>query len=1562
MAQRELKTVEFKPNGVLDMDSGLRDIKAGNYINALDIEHLSSGTNGDEFCYNLNGNLLSFALPTIVRQNKKYRITITEPSAGTNTYGLAITNINGTPYSGLPVSTYTTTGSLATDTTAWATQLLTDFGGFGITTVPNNAAGTIDITYITTGASQGQDFLLIDTGAQKTNPIVLAEAISQNLAGQAFPVGGIDYLNDLFILSSSQTKAAQNIVISNVTNSGSFIVISVAQNLTGLLVNSDEVNISGVSGISIDINGRWLITNISYGATTTFDLISITGPFTGTYTPNTATLTLNPSGFLDISVNQFNVNTSAWTSTVLLQTKALSNRFINPLTGLVADRSNNILTLYFTDDVYVPRAWSYTGPYVANGSIEVLVPTGFYFYEGLNLSTNLFEQNATATIALNSVSNSGGSITSGNWKYAVRFKDSSSTPGFPSLLYGPVSIFIASTSTPNTVLGNTSGNPTSKAVSLQVNDIPLNTFAFLDLIGVQTVGDLEVGYLIKTVSIPTGVTNLQITHTGFETYVNFDIGLLDQQGAIYNTVETMAIVSNTLVIANLTQQQELDFTNWAQTFKHTIVKGTTQLKPVGDDVHGWTIGDYQDNNAIFNYIGYTDNETIRYGMCLELINGSRTPVFWVDDIRLDNFNTSGAIPFNRANPFGDNRRISSFASYDLSSLNPASPQNNNSYVTYVEFSGIDFTVSIDGQPISSFAKRLHIFRIDNYTYGLQEVLGCGIMNRYLVNSANQTDGYYVYGKTGNPPNPVATCIFDNPFLFTAFDFNLTGIFSGSPHPMSVLFGNGAGTYNPYSYGAWTGSVTPAITFTTFLSGCSFYCPDLIWGQQNIVLESGDAIVPYGQPDFRTTSAGVPCADFSAYDTFGSGTVCKSNFWSVFIKMSGAMGQATEPTYNTIAANAASTVSSLAGQVSFVPGFTYATGIEEVLNPTASPYQWDWDSYTHMIINCTTNILQNNANMWNGAPNGSPYAGSYDLGLYYMQYYRDKGSKTASSTGVSKFGPITTGTYIPTRCFVDITNNNNASINVFGGDTFTQKTFYKLRYPTSGEGSGASDPSGYATGHGVCVAFFCQNHFNFNMRSVYPDIPAAMEAFPVSLPGDWLNNSTANPDNSIYDASYTPQDNENAEIAFNSALLLSTVEITRIAWSSTNAQDSLVNNYRLFLPLNIYDLSPDAGPIKRIMNIQGELFSLQPKAFMREFYNETGSLNLGESGTNTEVILGSSAPMSKPPQLLSTNGCSNLFSIIEGKGVRGEDVISWVDITNRTIMMFSSSGGIHDIGLEKNIRSFLVNAMTWITGDNPSLRKGITGVFDEKRKEFIWTFMGWANIAAWNTGVYLTVGAYVAYGGNDINGVPIFYQNLVAGNTNHQPDISPTWWQLVPNTDTNVYSCFSLVYNLIKDGFTSFYTPRPYMYFAWTNTYISPFPNTTYNGIYQHDIGTPSTWYTHSAVSLTAQAFLNFVTNEAPGISKTFLALWADTLVVPYSMNFSTIENASYLLAADWEDVFDYFASPIKNDSIPTGLNTDDTSQCMGEYLSQTLQFQIGVTQKLYSIFTKYIINFRVPLK
>jgi hypothetical protein len=1537
MAEKSVNISDFQYTGGMDLDSTLQQVRAGDTLANLNITNVNLRGQGDSITQEINGNEYSFSLPIVNRQNKQYSFSISEVGQP-QTYVVDFLNLNLSQFA---TATVTTTGTIATDAATFQSAISSALSAY-TPVISNTISGDTATFLLSLTAELGFDWLMKDdlSATADTNPVVTQEAIdfsitSPNL-GYCLPIGGIEYLGDLFMFSTCQTQAPINYTVHGVANGGGAIQISIQGNYTNILQVGYSINVQGVVGVPA--NGTWIISGSTYLAPYTI-LTLYNSTFSGSYVSG-GTVTIYAEGYLAITVNQKNPDTGVWTTTELLGTKELDNRFYHPFRKEInATTQVNRTCIYWTDGFDFMRLFQYQGAYVANGAIKYYNPLGLYTYDSLELAMRNIQNTISPIVQITNVVDSGGAVPSGNWAYTVRYLDANLTPTNTGIISQPANIYNGSFANPSQIVG-TPGSNSAMQVTVTVSDIPANTYPYFELIGVQYLGGSESAYIIKRVPIPADTTTIQVTHTGLETgIIPYTDGFVLPSLSI-DSAGTQTICSNTLMYADLTAAEISDFSAFTQTITHVLNIDKTSLSPTGNDQYGFTLGEYQIPIETSEKVGYMFNECYRINLVYELTDGTYTPAFWCDDIIIDLNST------NRSNPFNNNRRVgNNIPNYDISdSVAFKDPQNVKSYVPYITLGNINSNYLINGIPLYKKVKRIYVFRVDNNSAGLNEILGSGIITRHVGGTYTDASGITLYG-LGTAGN---NYFFNNPFLINNMPFNFTPILALPTIPQSTYTSLFTGTDN-WNYAVWTNNIKTAIysSNSDIAKSCSFFCPDWIYGQASIGYQSNDEMFYFGQPDWRITYGGGDLLDIFTTDRYDN-TSNIPQFEGSEIRLTGAT-QITTDAFTTLnnPISAATPISlydtqvhsALAGSINYCPTFKWTDGI----------FNYSWTSPQHIWIFNTNDITN------------SSISETGDLGLYYSQYYRPLagGSVNASTNAAAypnntKFGSINTGTSIPTGAYIDINGNEGTlSIDVYGGDTFTQKSYLKINVPNDNTNSGSPNPS--STGGGAVVVFVCQNRMNYNMRD------SDYGGYPNPTPRVfWIQDTTSSQIAFNYDSGYTPENPDDTLPAYDPALPYITEMPNRIIYSLPQPQGSVENFYRKFPPLNFVDADTENGKITNITNVEGELFSLQITDLKRWFYNEKGTLNVNEASTSTDIVLGSGAPFSKPPESISSIGNANNIGLISGVGFAGEDIRLWIDTTTKQILFFTREG-LETISLTKLIRSFAYNNLSLVTLDNPNLRNGITGVWNDKKKECIWCVCATAG-TPYNGSTTYNIGDIVTYGTDPNNGIPIVYTSLVNSNTGNQPDISPSDWQEQFYEDDNglpilgnpYYNVWTIVYGLLpvynergqitgsKGRFKSFYSYKPYFMVEYLDTFLTAHPNSTQDTMYEDGIGNVG-WFYPGTRTQVVNGILTFVSNEFSEISKWWQGVFSTSTLIPNYIQFTTLECSSYLQDTDldWQNENgDEFYNSIQNDTITAPNNTpqEDSTFLYGSYLIVQIKF------------------------
>lgn len=610
-------------------------------------------------------------------------------------------------------------------------------------------------------------------------------------------------------------------------------------------------------------------------------------------------------------------------------------------------------------------------------------------------------------------------------------------------------------------------------------------------------------------------------------------------------------------------------------------------------------------------------------------------------------------------------------------------------------------------------------------------------------------------------------------------------------------------------------------------------------------------------------------------------------------------------------------------------------------------------------------------------NGFEHQGkNTDHGIRYIQLFKKK---------LNKYGPIdeseyyTTGAKYPTT----VTQSNIIGpgiIKVFGGDTYTQQSFLKTKKADSSvAGDGVTWDENRSTfnantgpGFSGGLMIYTQNRVNSQMR--YDTDDQFIFLRDTDSLGKWAWDFTQ-PDRHTYSDIYDALDGTSLSQANgNIGDDPSKFDFpTRITWSLKKIYSEIQDAYTQFRALNIKDLSLSFGEINHHEDINGELFTLQPRKYQLQYFNTRGTLQGSNQGV--EVLIGDGSVLSRDGQTLSSYGTQHKWSVVKGASPGGKDVIYWFNQENGLFMRFGADGTVV-LSERSGIRSFSANNTRW-TEDQyaPAFNYGIRSVWDDRFKEAIWTFIGvrefpkWEGIARqalsassstqtiteYTVGQTVTGSTYVNY---EFEQIPDIYVCILS-HTNTQPGSEPgvgsnweTYWRRILKDDPEYYTAFTLAFNELSNGFSTFYTHLPKTYLKWKNKFLSSHP-TERSEIYEHRYGYDK-WYEYDGVWKESEPYLEGVVNPFPDQSKKFVAIQALTDNVPDRIELKTKDHESFLVATDFDPEDDAWRTPIKNDILtsPTSDPNDDTVSLIGSYMRVKFKFFNGAYNKMNNLVVK----------
>jgi hypothetical protein len=638
----------------------------------------------------------------------------------------------------------------------------------------------------------------------------------------------------------------------------------------------------------------------------------------------------------------------------------------------------------------------------------------------------------------------------------------------------------------------------------------------------------------------------------------------------------------------------------------------------------------------------------------------------------------------------------------------------------------------------------------------------------------------------------------------------------------------------------------------------------------------------------------------------------------------------------------------------------------------------YEKYNNLWINPRSLVLKvdgnSDASLRDGLTGIEAPNKNTDYGVYYVQMFSENKGKYGS-TGDSSY--IDTGFSIDVIDLTDISGIvERNQINVFGGDTFTQSTYLAARKinptlaPDDGNWNasteGRIDAKGPGWGGGM--KFYSQNRVNSQLRT--DDADSFLYPKDTQNQGDWLEDFVfGHGGNFRYNSGYTPRSGVLSYNSINDRLLKQQVDLpSRIDYSEKYEQNTLDDKNQSFLPLNFKDIDQAFGEILSHKNVNGELFTLQPRKFQAQFFNASGTLQT-ESTEGLNVVIGDGAVLARDGRTLSSYGTEHKWSVIKGKSPGGKDVLYWYNQESKLIMRFGADGTV-TLSDVHGLRSFLENDARWTQGkDTPYAGDGVRVVWDDEYKEAIWTWRGVRKVAKYIGGRSIVAGAIVENTNapsDTFDNIPRLFRCTVAHNStpNYEPGVGADWhqvWEQIEYDNEEYYTWFTLAFNEMTNGFSSFYSHHPKIYFPWRNKFLSAHP-TEENKIYEHRRGEYTTWYKTEAGELSEDAYIEGVVNYMPESSKKFVATQVISDEEPYRMEFETKRHKSHLVEGDFDDHDDHWRSPIKNDTTGGNAPDADTESLTGDYIKVKFFIEKKVYNRLYNFVIKVRERLRVYRK
>lgn len=563
------------------------------------------------------------------------------------------------------------------------------------------------------------------------------------------------------------------------------------------------------------------------------------------------------------------------------------------------------------------------------------------------------------------------------------------------------------------------------------------------------------------------------------------------------------------------------------------------------------------------------------------------------------------------------------------------------------------------------------------------------------------------------------------------------------------------------------------------------------------------------------------------------------------------------------------------------------------------------------------------------PNVVP-TGQVDTGIYNAVYFRERKDKygDVSSANVTVF----TGASILA---------DESEGDVFGGYVFNQKTLLKTFYAIT-----AGSP---LTGQASAFNIISQNRTNTNLR-VYDPLLTTNFLFPINPPNSsqWLANDQNLLDQIDANPAYEIRNTVQAIAVYNPFNQDTGEYISRKVYSEFKPNNSLVDFWRVILPLSFQDNPEAQGRITRGVNLNNRLFTLQERGWTVEYFNNQGQLISQDAG---QLLIGDGSVLSRIGTQLTQFGSRQRGALVIGKSQSGKDTAMWFSSTFGEFLRFGDDG-VRSVSLRANMRTFFNRYNKWVNdADTPADGYGITGVWDNDNKNYIFTFKAWKPVEAFVPGLIYRPGVAITFGTIG-QGVPQIWVNLIQ--TNQAPFDGSAFWQKIPVDDPNFYNVFTIVFSEIKDGFTFFPYFIPNFYAQWKGKFFSANPlldTDQRSRLYLHGVGNPNQFYEVDYDGGQIELVLNW----QPNLNKKLSAMLVNSNIKPLRVDFSALfrneefgefNKISFIETADFTTREGYQYAPVKNVLDENGSNEGDTGRVEGVYCKIRITFPAGQTAKL----------------
>jgi hypothetical protein len=1045
-------------------------------------------------------------------------------------------------------------------------------------------------------------------------------------------------------------------------------------------------------------------------------------------------------------------DSGVWSYTRILRSPYLNFLHSEFIDIRVEDIGNNQYAVYYTNNANKPACLYISKTFTTDCVLKYTltsfaVPTDGYIVYGFELQqTNLQLINNSATVTYSDQLQNGGALLAGSYRYSVRFgiNGTGNTTEWSVLTANAIPVFKTSVNNPTAYIriqGDKSGESTGKANVLFVENAMPNVFNFIELACIYHAELSTVAYIVGKYDV-TG-DDVLITHTGLEQGTqNLDLGELPQSEPVFLSAKTLEIKKNRLNIANVkVASDENNILAISQGV--TITPQKKELVGVGRFSY-----DSPDFITISSENGYapwnpTQNSP-QFGVRIPIVFPNVSPLTSDYDDTNGRYTCSVSGDYNFKFGFGITGSASFFLPTSFIELVKVSGATTTVLTTVPVLSSgfFDTTVSCLAGDYLFLAATFQFDTTVNYLF-TNATSGTGFSVSRLTSSSyafkDTKVGEYqlpencakYVGYTVNEKYPIfmkthhKSGYISSPYYCGIFDNDWGGD--------AGLFTNNspADSYVTYAYYANISNIfiSPLRNLEDPVIGISFWR-----GICNPTVLGTGVVMPADSFDVDRYMSGFYSSIPTSYGAYGSAVGATDNRrkFAMFFSHDTRINQVEPVEGDTLKTYAPTTVlnnfsgiksprvANGLGSYAEYSGYLGAL-IEEDVTVTDGVYN-SFDKAISEVDNTQPQIQSGslnyrpNINVKNKAsgsmenisiavdnfidPNPMVSLG-IDNGLYTAQYIRN----------ISNQYDIQSVKIVPTGTYVKIDQNTPAYLNnvqVFGGDTYTQKNILKVRYWSNFNSNDVRTSF---------ITYYGQNKINTQLFYNDNEAPKATWNLQGHLSiSDYLfpflSAEEVVEEQFSYDKAYSAVYPLSAT-AYNSKLPQQSKYGSRIYYSSQKPVNSLQDFYRKIKPLDFKDIDPKNGDIVRITDINDIIMTHQPNAVTTLPYISDVALS-AEDGS---LYVGNGGVYSQRESIVSTFGASFASAVCVGKNRNGNSQAYWLNTVYKKLLRYGYDG-IRVISEENNYRTFMLQNVRGDFSEN-SIQMG----FDSSRQSLFSTVFG-----------------------------------------------------------------------------------------------------------------------------------------------------------------------------------------------------------------------------------------------